>query len=70
MYMALCSFYSAHVRERDKALLRSVMVGGVWSGFLLAGFGGSPFHVASVVLLTVMVIFLGNVPFPRSHENG
>ena len=24
---------SCHVRERDKALLRSVMVGGVWNGF-------------------------------------
>ena len=26
---------SSHVRERDKMLLRSVMVGGVWTGFLL-----------------------------------
>ena len=26
---------SPHVRERDKALLRSIMVGGVWNGFLL-----------------------------------
>ena len=26
---------SSHVRERDKGLLRSVMVGGVWNGFLL-----------------------------------
>ena len=26
---------SSHVRERDKALLRSVMVSGVWNGFLL-----------------------------------
>ena len=24
---------SSHVRERDKALLRSVMFGGVWNGF-------------------------------------
>ena len=24
---------SSHVRERDKALLRGVMVGGVWNGF-------------------------------------
>ena len=24
-----------HVRERDKALLRGVLVGGVWNGFLL-----------------------------------
>ena len=26
---------STHVRERDKALLRCVMVGGVWTGYLL-----------------------------------
>ena len=26
---------SDHVRERDKALLRSILVGGVWDGFLL-----------------------------------
>ena len=26
---------SSHVRERDKALLRNVMVGGVWNGLLL-----------------------------------
>ena len=26
---------SSHVRERDKALLRSIMVGGFWNGFLL-----------------------------------
>ena len=26
---------SSHVRERDKALLRGIMVGGVWNGFLL-----------------------------------
>ena len=26
---------SSHVRERDKALLRSIIVGGVWNGLLL-----------------------------------
>ena len=26
---------SSHVRERDKALLRSIMVGGIWNGLLL-----------------------------------
>ena len=26
---------SSHVRERHKALLRAIMVGGVWNGFLL-----------------------------------
>ena len=34
---------SSHVRERDKALLRSVMVGGVWNGFLLGRVRGQPF---------------------------
>ena len=33
-------FNSSHVRERDKALLRSIMVGGVWNGFLLAKIQG------------------------------
>ena len=28
--------HSPHVSERDKALLRAVMVGGVWNGFLLS----------------------------------
>ena len=33
---------SSHVRERDKALLRSVMVGGVWNGFLQGRVRGQP----------------------------
>ena len=33
---------SSHVRERDKALLRSIMVGGVWNGFLLSRVWGQP----------------------------
>ena len=33
---------SSHVRERDKALLRSVMVGGVWNGVLLGQVRGQP----------------------------
>ena len=36
---------TAHVRERDKALLRSVMVGGVWNGFLLTFAAGKVFEV-------------------------
>ena len=31
---------SSHVRERDKALLRSIMVGGVWNGLLLGRMRG------------------------------
>ena len=51
----------AHVRERDMALLRSVMVGGVWNGFLLGGV--SLFLVVFVVLQMGMVTCFGNVPF-------
>ena len=35
-------FNSSHVRERDKALLRAIMVGGVWNGFLLGHIRGQP----------------------------
>ena len=34
---------SSHVRERDKALLRAIMVGGVWNGFLLSRVRGRDF---------------------------
>ena len=53
--------YSSHVRERDKALLRCIMVGGMV--FSLAGFEVSLFHVGSVVLLMVIVTSFGNVTF-------
>ena len=33
-------FNSSHVRERDEALLRAFMVGGVWNGFLLSRIRG------------------------------
>ena len=33
---------SGHVRERHKALLRSIVVGGVWNGFLLGRVTGQP----------------------------
>ena len=33
---------SSHVRDRDKGLLRSIMVGGVWNGFLLSRVKGQP----------------------------
>ena len=52
---------SSHVRDRDKGLLRSILVGGVWNVFLLSKV--SLFLVGFVVLLTMMVIFFGNVPF-------
>ena len=33
---------SSHVRERDRALLRAIMVGSVWNGFLLGHIRGQP----------------------------
>ena len=59
---------SSHVRERDKALLRTIMVGGVWNGFLLGRvrvvvFVVKLFLVGSVGLLTIMVTFSGIVLF-------
>ena len=55
---------STRVRERDKALLRSVMVGSVRNGFLLGRVRGQPVPVGFVVLRVVMVtFFLGNAPF-------
>ena len=53
---------SSHFRERDKALLRSVMVGVSGMVSCWAGLGVSLFHVDSVVLQMVMVIYFGNVP--------
>ena len=59
---------STHVRERDKALLRSVMVGGVWTVFCVVGSGVSLFHVGFVLLWKVMVTFLGECTFPPLVE--
>ena len=64
--MALCSslILLMFERERDKALLRAIMVGGVWNGFLLSRVRGQAmFLVGSVGLLTMMVIFFGIVLF-------
>ena len=54
---------SSHVRERDKALVRRVMVGGVWNGFLLGRVREQPVPCRFVERLMVMVICSGNVPF-------
>ena len=62
--MVLCSSLILLMleKERDKALLRTIMVGGVWNGFLLSRVR-SPGCSLSVVLLTMMVTFLGIVLF-------
>ena len=54
---------SGHVRERDEALLRSLLVGGVWNGVLLTRLGSSPYHAGSVVVPKVMVTCFGSAPF-------
>ena len=54
---------SDHVRERDKALLRSIMVGGVWNGFLLGKVRGQDVPCRFCGVVTLMVIFFGIVLF-------
>ena len=55
---------SSRVRERDEALLRSVMVGGFGVVSCWVGLEVSLLIVGFVVLRIVMVsFFLGNVPF-------
>ena len=50
---------SDHVRERDKALLRGVLVGGVWNGFCWERSGIVMFLVGFVVVMIMVVIFFG-----------
>ena len=62
-YGSLQLLNSSHVRERDKALLRAIMVGGFGMVFSLVVFAVKRFLVGSVGLLTMMVIFFGIVLF-------
>ena len=57
-------FNSGHVRERDKALLWSVLAGGVGMVFFWRMSRASKCHVGSVAVLVMMVISSGTVPFP------
>ena len=59
---------SSHVRKRDKALLRGVLVGGVWSGSCWGGCEVSLSHADSVVVLMAMDIFLGECTYPPLVE--
>ena len=62
VYDSLQLLNSSHVRDRDKGLLRSIMVGCVCGTiFCWVGSKGSLFHVGFVVLLTAMVTFLGGM---------
>ena len=56
---------SDHVRERDKALLRGILVGGVWSGFLLGKVRGVCL-VGFVGGMVMTVIFFWVVLFSTS----
>ena len=57
---------SDHVRERDKALLRSILVGGVWNGFFLEKSKVRMCLVGFVGVVILMVIFSGIVLFHLS----
>ena len=62
---------SSHVRERDKALLRSIWVRGVWNGFLLGDVCGEIVHVVFCGVLTAMDIFWNCMypPLVKFREN-
>ena len=50
---------SDHVRERDKALLRSILVGGVWNGFLLGKVRSQEVPCRFCGVVIIVVIFSG-----------
>ena len=54
---------SDHVRERDKALLRGVLVGGVWNGFLLGKVRNSHVPCRFCGGMIMMGIYFGNALF-------
>ena len=57
---------ASHLRERDKMLLRAVLSGGVWNGFLLSNANKMrTSNVGSVVLLITMGTSSGNTPLLR-----
>ena len=53
---------SSHFRERDKMLLRAILSGGVWNGFLL----GFAVHLIMVVTFVGIVLFPPLLSFVRS----
>ena len=63
IHVSLQLLDSSHVRKRDKALLRSVMVGGVWNGFLLGRVRGQPVPCRFCCAPDGDGHFSGNVPF-------
>ena len=64
MLTVLCSSLTLTTFGReDKALLRSILVGGVWNGFLLQKVKGQRVPCSSVGVQTVMVTFLESVLF-------
>ena len=57
--------HAPHVRERDKALLRGIMAGGVWNGFLLSVMPGEKsFRAVIAARRMEMGISFGNVLTP------
>ena len=69
MFLAPCSSLTLTMfGERDKALLRGVLVGGVWNGFLLGKVRIVMSLVGFVVVMIMMVIFFGICSFPPLVE--
>ena len=61
---------SSHVRERDKALLRSVLVGWVWNGFLVERVRGQPvpYRLCGGLMVMVVIFFGWESTYPPLVE--
>ena len=66
--MVPCSSSTLTTFGRDKALLRDMLVGGVWNVFCLRRLRVSVSLVGFVGVLTVMVTFFWECPFPPPVE--
>ena len=55
---------SCHLRERDKMLLRAILSGGVWNGFLLSKVKKEDINCRFCNALTMTVIYSGIALFP------
>ena len=68
IYGSLQLLNSSHVRERDKALRRAIMVGGVWNGFLLGRVRGQAVPCQSCGAPDNDGHLFWNCPFPPLVE--
>ena len=59
---------SSHLRERDKMLLRAILSGGVWNGFLLGKVKKKKTFLVGFVVRLIMMTFLHFVELRNSPE--